>query len=185
MHKTMLAALIVGASTLSIPAFAQVNLGAAAQVGAGVNTGAVVPNTMHSVDQTGAQTTQRLHRADRNAKRMTHRAADHTRSAMDHSGNADASLRTGSSIDAGRSNTHASATTGARVDAHMHPGAAANQTGQTGQRMGDQASDAAHSTIQATDRTAGSVGDAVNQTTTGQSVGADAKVDASAAAHGH
>ncbi len=182
MHKTLLAALIVGASALSVPAFAQVNLGGDAQVGAGATTGAVVPHAMQPINQTRAQTAQTLHRADRQTKRMTHTTADRTRSAIDHNGHANAGVATGDSIDAGTGNTHTSATTGARVAAGVDAGAAANQTGR---RIGHQARDTTHAAMQTTDRAAGSAGDAVNQTSSGQSVDADANVRAKAAAHGH
>lgn len=184
MHKTMLAALIVATSALSIPAFAQVNLGGAAQVGAGVNAGAVVPpvpNAMHTVNQTGAQATQTLHRADQRAKRMTHKAVDTTRSTVNNAGSADAGVNADSSMSAGNTNAGANTNAHAGVDA----GAAASQATQTGQSIGDQASDTAHSAIQTTGNTAGSLGNTVNQTATGQSVDAAAKVNAKAATHGH
>ena len=53
MHKTMLAALIVATSALSIPAFAQVHVGGAGHVGAGVNAGA---SAVFHVQQVGLKT---------------------------------------------------------------------------------------------------------------------------------
>lgn len=185
MHKTMLAALIVGASALSVPAFAQVNLGGAAQVGAGATTGAVVPHAMQPINQTRAQTAQTQHRADRQTKRMTHTTAGRTRSAIDHNGHANAGIAMGDSIDASTGSTHPSATTGARVDAGVDAGSAADQADQTGQRIGHQASDTTHAAMQTTDRAAGSTGNTVNQTRSGQAVDADANVRVEAAAHGH
>jgi len=165
MHKTMLAAFIVATSALAIPAFAQVNLGGAAHVGAGVNAGAALPNAMHAVDQTGAQTIQTLHRADHKAKRMTHKAVDTTRSTVNNSGSANAEVSANSSMSAGAGNTNAGANTDAHAGASLDDaGAAANQ---------------------ATDNTAGSVSNTVNRAANGQSVGADAKVNAKVATHGH
>jgi hypothetical protein len=165
MHKTMLAALIVGASALGIPAFAQVHPGAAAQVGAGANAAAAAPGAMRSADQ--------------RARHVTHRAADRNGSTDDASAHADAA----GSMNGGMANTNA----GANVDigAGVNATNAAGNVGIPGQGVGDDVSDTAHSAIGATDRSAGSVGHAVRQTATGQSVGADAKVDAKAAAHGH
>lgn len=187
MHKTMLAALIVAASALTIPAFAQVNLGGATQVGAGVNAGAAVPNAMHTVDQTGAQTMQTLHRADHKAKRMTHKAVDTTRATAKKSGSADVGVNANSSVSSGADSTNAGADTHAQGGASVDNVAATafNQASRTGQSIGDQASDAAHSAVQTTGNTAGSVSNTVNQTATGQSVGADAKVNAKVATHGH
>jgi hypothetical protein len=179
MHKTMLAALIVGASALGIPAFAQVHPGVAAQVGAGANAAAAAPGAMRSADQAGMRAGQTLHRADQRARHVTHRTADRTGSTDNTSAHADAA----GSMDGGMANTNA----GANVDigAGVNATNAAGNVGIPGQGVGDDVSDTAHSAIGATDRSAGSVGHAVRQTATGQSVGADAKVDAKAAAHGH
>lgn len=182
MHKTILAALIVGAGALSIPALAQVNLGGAAQVGAGVNTGAVVPNTMHAVDQTGAQT---VHRVGHETRHLTHKAVDKTRSTVNNNGSANAGVNADGSAGAGAGNTHADASANVDADAGIDTANTAGKAGAAGQGLGGDVRDTAHSAIQATDRSAGSVGDAVKQTATGQSVGADAKVDAKAATHGH
>ncbi len=180
MHKTMLAALIIGTSALSIPAFAQVNLGGAAQVGAGVNAGAVVPNTMHSVDQAGAQT---VRRTDRQTRRLTHKAVDKARSSGN--GNAHADVHAGGAMNAGMGNTHAGANANVDTGAGIDTANTAGKAGTAGQGVGGEVRDTAHSAIQSSDRSARSVGNAVKQTATGQSVGADARVDAKAAAHGH
>jgi hypothetical protein len=176
MHKTMLAALIVATSALSIPAFAQVHVGGAGHVGAGVNAGAALPNAtpsaMHAVDQTDAQTTQTL----RHTKHMTHKAVDQTRSTITGNGSANAGMNASGSAGASAGDTHANANvdTGAGIDTANTAGKA----GEAGQGVGGAVRDTAHSAIQSTDRTAGSVGTAVKQTATEQSVGADAKVDA-------
>jgi len=184
MHKTMLAALIVATSALSVPALAQVNLGGAARVGAGANAGAV-SNTAHGASQTGAQAGETLHRTDRHAKRTAHQTTDKTRAAAAHSRRAKADVNAGNSTEVRSGSTRADANADVNADAHVDTGGAASRAGQTGQGVGGLVSDTAHSAIQATDRTAGSVGDAVKQTATEQSVGADAKVDARAAEHGH
>jgi hypothetical protein len=171
MHKPLLAALIVGTSALSIPAFAQVHLGGAAQVGAGVNAAAAVPGTIHAADQTGMRANQTLHRADQRARHVTHRAMDKSRPNVN--ANAAGSMNGGMA--------------GANVDigAGVNATNAAGNVGIPGQGVGDDVRGAAHSAIGAADRSAGSVGNSVRQTATGQSVGADAKVNAGAAAHGH
>lgn len=178
MYKPLLAALIVGTSALSIPAFAQVHLGGAAQVGTGVNAAAAVPGAMHAADQTGTRANQTLHRADQRARHVTRRTVDKGRSSV---GNAN--VDAAGSMNGGMANTKA----GANVDigAGVNATNAAGNVGIPGQGVGGDVRDTAHSAIRATDRSAGSVGNAVRQTATGQSVGADAKVDAAAAAHGH
>jgi hypothetical protein len=180
MHKTMLAALIVATSALSIPAFAQVHVGGvvggAGHVGAGVNAGAAMPSAMHTADQTIDQANQTMRRADRQTKHMTHKAVDQTRSAITDNGSANAGTNASGSAGASTGDTHAGANvdTGAGIDTANTAGKA----GEAGQGVGGAVRDTAHSAIQATDRTAGSVGTAVKQTATEQSVGADAKVDA-------
>jgi hypothetical protein len=180
MHKTMLAALIVATSALSIPAFAQVHVGGvvggAGHVGAGVNAGTAMPSAMHTADQTIDQANQTMRRADRQTKHMTHKAVDQTRSAITDNGSANAGMNASGSAGASTGDTHAGANvdTGAGIDTANTAGKA----GEAGQGVGGAVRDTAHSAIQATDRTAGSVGTAVKQTATEQSVGADAKVDA-------
>lgn len=178
MHKTMLAALIVATSALSIPAFAQVHVGGVGHVGAGVNAGAAVPNAMpsamHTIDQTEAQTTRTL----RHTKHMTHKAVDQTRSTITDNGSADAGMNASGSAGAGAGGTHAGANANLDTGAGIDTANTAGKAGEAGQGVGGAVRDAAHSAIQSTDRTAGSVGTAVRQTATEQSVGADAKVDA-------
>lgn len=175
MYKPLLAALIVGTSALSIPAFAQVHLGGAAQVGAGANAAAAVPGAMHAADQTGMRANQTLHRVDQRARHVTHRTIGKARPAVDNA-NVDAAA----SVNGGMANTGA----GANVDIGAGV-SATNAAGNVGLPGGVDVRDAAHSAMGASDRSAGSVGDAVRQTATGQSVGADARVRAAAAAHGH
>ena len=60
MRKTILSALVIGASVFTVSAFAQANLGGAARVGAGAHVGATAPSAMHTVGQATAQTEQTL-----------------------------------------------------------------------------------------------------------------------------
>ncbi|HXD36644.1 MAG TPA: hypothetical protein VN624_08295 [Rhodanobacter sp.] len=186
MRKTVLSALIIGASVFTVPAFAQVNLGGAARVGAGVRVGAVAPNAMHAVGQTTAQTKRTLHRADSRTKHRARQVTGETRSTVNDHANANANTNANGAIGAGADPSHASAN--AKVDtagAGLDTAATAGKAGDMGQGVGGDVRDTAHSAIQSTDRTAGSVGNAVRQTATGQSVGADVKANASANAHGH
>lgn len=182
MHKTMLAALIVATSALSIPAFAQVHVGGAGNVGAGVNAGAALPSAMpsamHAVDQTDAQATQTLRRTDRRTKHMAHKAVNRTRSTLTSNGSANTGMHASGSAGAGMGNTHAGANANVDAAAGIDTANTVGKAGEAGQGVGGAVRDTAHSAIQTTDRTAGSVGTAVKQTATQQSVGADAKVDA-------
>ena len=178
MHKTLLAALIVGASALSLPALAQVNLGGATRVGAGVKAGADLPGAMHAADRTGMRTTRVLQRVGQRAGHVAQRTVDSGGSI-----NADAGANVDGSMSGGLANT----TTGTNVDigAGVNATNAAGNVGIPGQGVGGDVSDSAHSAILTSHRSAGSVGRAVRQTATGQSVGAGASVDAAATVHGH
>jgi len=179
MHKTMLAALIVATSALSVPALAQVSLGGAAQVDAGARVNTAASNAAHTAGQTTAQTEQALHRTDSHAKHRTRKAVDKTRSTVNDHANANANANASGTIGAGAGDSHANA--GAGLDT----AATAGKAGETGLGVGGDVRDAAHSAIQSTDRSAGSVGNAVQRTATGQSVGAGVKADANAGVHGH
>ncbi|HUH30574.1 MAG TPA: hypothetical protein VLZ55_04290 [Rhodanobacter sp.] len=185
MHKTMLAALIVATSALSVPALAQVNLGGAAQVGAGARVSTATPNAMHTVGQTTAQTERTLHRTDSHVKHRTRKAVDKTRSTVNDHANANANANANGTIGAGAGDSHAGANANVDAGAGLDTAVTAGKAGDMGQGVGGDVRDAAHSAIQSTDRSAGSVGDAVQQTATGQSVGAGVKTDANAGAHGH
>ena len=177
MHKTLLAALIVGASALSLPALAQVNPGGATRVGAGVKAGADLPGAMHAADRTGMRTTRVLQRVGQRAGHVAQRTMDSGGS------NADAGANVDGSMSGGLANT----TTGTNVDigAGVNATNAAGNVSIPGQGVGGDVSDSAHSAILTSHRSAGSVGRAVRQTATGQSVGAGASVDAAATVHGH
>ena len=183
MRKTILSALVIGASVFTVSAFAQANLGGAARVGAGAHVGATAPSAMHTVGQATAQTEQTLHRTDSHVKRRARKAVDKTRSTVNDHANANANANASGTIGAGAGDSHA----GANVEAGagLDTAATAGKAGEMGQGVGGDVRDAAHSAIQSTDRSAGSVGNAVQQTATGQSVGAGVKADASAGAHGH
>jgi hypothetical protein len=185
MRKTMLSALVIGASVFTVSAFAQANLGGAARVGAGAHVGAAAPSAMHTVGQTTAQTEQTLHRTDSHVKRHTRKAVDKTRSTVNDHANANANANANGTIGAGAGDSHAGANANVDTGTGLDTAATAGKAGDMGQGVGGDVRDAAHSAIQSTDRSAGSVGNAVQQTATGQSVGAGVKADASAHAHGH
>jgi len=179
MHKTLLAALIVGASALSLAALAQVNPGGATRVGAGVKAGAALPGgAMHAADRTGMRTTRVLQRVGQRAGHVAQRTMDSGGSI-----NADAGANVDGSMSGGLANT----TTGTNVDigAGVNATNAAGNVSIPGQGVGGDVSDSAHSAILTSHRSAGSVGRAVRQTATGHSVGAGASVDAAATVHGH
>ena len=183
MRKTMLTALFVGASVFTVSAFAQTNLGGAARVGAGAHVGAAAPSAMHTVGQTTAQTEQTLHRTDSHVKHRTRKAVDKTRLTVNDHANANANANASGTIGAGAGDTHANANI--EAGAGLDTAATAGTAGEMGQGVGGDVRDAAHSAIQSTDRSAGSVGNAVQQAASGQSVDAGVKADTGAAAHGH
>ncbi|HUG50315.1 MAG TPA: hypothetical protein VLZ78_04885 [Terrimesophilobacter sp.] len=183
MHKTMFAALIVGASALSVPAFAQVKLGATGQAGARVNAGAVAQDSMRTANQVGARATDTAHdttrMVDRKARHTTHEVVNKTRSTVDDNGKADASANANASTrtDAAGANAHVEA--GAGLDT----AATAGKAGEAGNGVGGEVRQAAHSAIQSTDRTAGSVGDAVNGTSASGAVKAGTKANGEVRGH--
>jgi hypothetical protein len=180
MRKSMLSALVLGTSVLAMPAFAQVSLGGAAQVGAGVHAGSAVPGAVHDVaGQATAQTERTLHRVGSHAKHKAHKVAGKSASTANDAADANASGTAG----AGAGDSHANAN--ARVDAGegLDTAATAGKAGDMGHGVGGEVRDAAHSAIQSTDRAAGSVGDAVKGLNAGASGNASGNVNANA--HGH
>jgi hypothetical protein len=176
MRKTMLA-LTIGASVLSIPAFAQVQLGGVGQagvhVGAGLPVGAAVQDSARTLDQAGMRAGDTARAAGRRTGHAAHRAMRRSGTTVggDAAVDADASTRAGGAD--------------ARAGIGLNTAATAGQAGESGRGVGGQVRDAAHSAIQATDRTAGSVGDAVRSAAAGASAGADARVSAEGGAHDH
>lgn len=124
MHKTLLATFVIGASALAIPALAQVNLGGAAQVGAGVNAGAVASNAVHTVDQTGKQTDETLQHTTHRARHVGHQTTGQARSTVGDSGNASANVKGGGATSTRAGNNRA--TVNAGVDADVNASASAH-----------------------------------------------------------
>jgi hypothetical protein len=184
MRKTLLAALI-GASVFAVlPALAQVRLGGAGHVGAGVTAGAngAVGAT---AGQLGTRAGDTLQRADRQTRHAADRAMERSHSTLDRHARADADIDAQGSAAAGTGAHHAHANVGVRAGSGVHAGAATDHADGAARGIGDQVSDSAHTAIDSTGRTAGSVGDTVRRTATEGSVGADAKVRAKADGHGH
>jgi hypothetical protein len=186
MRKTLLAAFI-GASVVALPAFAQVSLGGAGRVGAGVTAspGSTLNGAMRAPGQVGMQAGQDLRRTDRQLRHSTRQASERTRSTLDRHGRADLDTRVNGAADADAHGNRLHANAGVEANAGVDAGAAAARAGSTGRGVGGQVRDSAHTAIDSADRSAGSVGDAVRQTATGSSVGADANVRARADEHGH
>lgn len=181
MQKTLLAAFI-GASVFALPCFAQVSLGGAGRVGAGLNAGTGALNgAMRTPGQLEGQVEPTLRHADRHARHANRQATGQARSTLDRHGKADAAV--GGSASADAAGHHVG--TGAHRSADVDAGAMAQRATTTTRGVGHQVSDAAHAANERTDRTAGSVGDAARQSATSNSVGADAKVRAKADEHGH
>lgn len=185
MRKTMLATLFIGASVLSISAFAQVNLGGTAQVGAGVHAGDAVQDTMHSVDRTGTRAHQTLHRAGDHARQTTHKANESTRSAVRHDRSADARVNASHSARVHADDHRADANANLDTRAHVNSRAASDRAEDAGRATGTALRHTTHSAARATGRAAGSADGAMNQGTSGRSVDAHATLDAKAAARGH
>ncbi|MHB1272929.1 MAG: hypothetical protein ACYCZD_09215 [Rhodanobacter sp.] len=168
MHKTMLAAFITAATVLSVPAFAQVHLGGAiggaGQIGASVPAGDTLPSAMHTVDQVGSRAGNTMSRADQQIRHTASRTAGKTRAAASNGGQASASLDANASAHASAAGTNGDANASMDKSAGLDTAALAGQAGQAGQAgrgVGGEVRDAAHSAIQSSDRTAGSVGDAM------------------------
>jgi type IV secretory pathway TrbL component len=185
MHKTLLVTLFISASALAIPAMAQVNLGGAARVGAAANAGAVMPNAVHTLDQTGTQAGHALQPASRQTKQSIRHTAHRAHSAVNDNGRVDASMRAGGTMGAGAGGNHTGANAAVRTGASVDAGAAADQAGHTGQRMGNGVSHTVQSAIRTTDGSVRSVGRTAGQRASGTTLGADANVNADADAHGH
>jgi hypothetical protein len=131
MRKTMLSALVIGASVFTVSAFAQANLGGAARVGAGAHVGAAAPSAMHTVGQATAQTVQTLHRTDSHVKHRARRAVEKTRSTVNDHANANANA--GGTIGAGAGDSHAGANANVDTGAGLDTAATAGKAGDMGQ----------------------------------------------------
>lgn len=197
MRKTLLAS-IVCASVFAIPAFAQVSLGGAAQVsthaGAGLPLGAPVHDGMDMAHQTGNRATNGVQSIDRRARHTSHHVVHQTATSArrdDH-----VATHASASANAGTSNAHADAaldSSDAGRDVRDATRPAIQATDHTAGTVGDAARgagwdvrNATHAAIRSTDRTAGSVGEAAHDAATGNNaVNADADVKAKASVHGH
>ena len=87
MRKTLLAALVLSASVLTVPAFAQVAGGVATKADASVNAGAAVQDATKvadgatkTADQAVTKTGEAVHKAGHKAKHAGHKAAKATAS---------------------------------------------------------------------------------------------------------
>jgi len=165
MHKTMLAAFITAATVLSVPAFAQAHLGGAVggagQIGAGVTAGGALPGAMHTVDQVGNRASDMMGQTDHRIRRTTRNAVRRTRSTATANGQANAGMDANASAHASAAGANGNANASADKSAGLDTAALAGKAGQEGRGVGGEVRDAAHSAIQSSDRTAGSVGDAV------------------------
>lgn len=185
MHKTMLTALLVGASVFTVSAFAQVHVGGAARIGGGAQMGAAAPSTMQALGQATAQTARTAQSTDSQLKRHTRRTTDETRATVNDHANTHANANANGTIGAGAGDMHAGANANVDTGAGLDTAATAGKAGAMGQGVGGEVRDAAHTAIQSTDRTAGSVGDAVQSTSNGQPADAAVKANAKAGVRGH
>lgn len=187
MRKTLLAAFI-SASVFALPAFAQVRLGGAGHLGGGVTGGAggTLNGAMRGPGQLGAPVPPpSLQQARRHAHHTAAKATGDAHSTLERHGKAHVDTAAGGTAhaDTGSTRAHANADVDAGADVDAPP--AADRATGSGRGVGDQVSDTAHSASDSTERSAGTVGDAVKRSATEESVGADTKVRAKADAHGH
>jgi len=177
MRKTLLAAFI-SASVFTLPAFAQVSLGGAGHVGGGVSAGGALNGAMRAPGRLATPAEPSLHRVDRQTRHAARHATEQTGSTLDRHGKVDIDRSADGSARADVAGAHAHANAGAHADGAVDAGAAADHAADTSRGVGRQVSDSAHSAIDSSERTAGSVGDAARQTATGNSIGADARIRA-------
>src|SRR3546814_1547198 len=64
LFRSLLSALVIGASVFTVSAFAQANLGGAVRGDAGVHAGVAAPGAMHAADQATAQTRSEEHTSE-------------------------------------------------------------------------------------------------------------------------
>ncbi|MBP1475304.1 hypothetical protein J7I44_13400 [Frateuria sp. MAH-13] len=180
MRKTLLAA-VMGAGVFAIlPALAQVSLGGAGRVGAGVTAGANGALT-GAPGRLGTQAGQTMQRADRHARHVT----DQTRRTLDRHDRVEVDTTARGSAGVRAGDQHTAANAGIHAGAAVDTGAATARARGTARGVGGPVSDRAHAAVDSTQRTAGSVGEAARRTATGTSTGADAKVSGRADTHGH
>lgn len=158
MRKTMLTAL-VAASVLAAPAFAQVSLGGAGQVGGGITAGGALPGSMPAAGRLGPQvdrTADGLGRRTRSTSRrlghMAHANAQHgvdrAQSALDDNGRASAHGKASGSADVNADGKHAGVGAGTDAGGDVDAGQAARQATATGLGASQTARQAARSSVQ-------------------------------------
>ena len=186
MRKTLLAAFI-SASVFALPAFAQVSLSGAGHLGGGVTGGAggALNGAMRGPAQLGAPTPPGLQQTRHHVRHTVDKTTGDAHSTLERHGKVHADTDASGAARADAGDTHAHANAGVDADADVNSAAAADRASGSARGVGDQVSDTAHSAINSTERSAGTVGDAVHRSATESSVGADTKVRAKADAHGH
>lgn len=158
MRKTLLAAIAFGA-VASAPAFAQVQLGGAARVGADAGVQAPVHGALQTVDHTGTQVTQTTTRTARQTRDAAHRTVDGVNPDASVNANVRASTRARAAGDHGRTDLDANAR--ANVDAER----ARNRTEQTAHSVDHQIRQTTRSTLQTAHQNVLRAGDAASRTT--------------------
>jgi len=179
MRKTMLAVLVASA-VLAAPAFAQVSLGGAGRVGAGVGAG--LP-PMPSAGQLGNQTGRQLDQTDRRLHRSVRSADQHSHATLRNHGKADADLHAQGHAAAGAGDHHAQANADTHAAVGVDAEAAADRAAATSRGAGRQANDTAHSTLARGEHEAHAAGAQAEQAAD-QPVGVDAHAGATAHSHG-
>lgn len=182
MRKTLIAA-FVSASVFAFPALAmQVHLGGATHAGAGLSPGG--GGALRGAGRLDAGATQALPPLQRQVHHTAGQVTRHAdRSALPERADLDAATSSSTGAQAAGAEMHAGAGVDAHVDADAKP--AQERAADASRGVGDQVHRTAHDAIESTHRSAGSVGDAVRQSATETSVGADAKLRARADEHGH
>ncbi|WHZ20256.1 MAG: hypothetical protein OJF55_002405 [Rhodanobacteraceae bacterium] len=174
MRKTLFAMSIATAYALAVPAFAQVHLGGVGQVTSNLGVGAhqMLPNPV-------PQTLQTTRQMEQQGDLFTHRTTHKLRKTADRSTHARAGVNATqqAGVSATTSAGDAQASGSAHADAGLNTAAAAGEAGEVGRGVGGTVRNTANTAIQSTNRTAGSVGSAVN--------GINASGNANASMSGH
>lgn len=179
MRKTLIATILAATCALSIPAFAQVAVGGAGRIGAGVQAGGLTHGAVQAADHAGMQADRTLRHTARHARHAAHKA----KGAVQSNGHAQAGADLGASTHAGAGGMNG----GASVDAHANTGldtsAAAGKAGEAGRGVGSEVRDTTHDVLQSGGHAAGAVGDAVKGINASGSASAGGQ--AGAETHGH
>lgn len=181
MRKILLASLVASASALSVPAFAQLNLGGAAQVEGGAQVSAPVRGTLQTVDRVGMRADHAARQGVDHARRTSQRASAATDGVH---ANADVHAHANTSP---RAETAGSAVrTNADVDARaeLNPSATTHRAGDAAREVSGRARNATRSTLRSIDHTAGRTGTAARDAASAKP-SLDAEAEGSVATHGH